>query len=183
MDNVQLVLLAQAGDRNAFELLLGTVYPSLLRYIAALVGNAEADDVVQDTAIQIHRKLRWLREPAYFRPWAYRIASRLAIAHLKKGKRWSSLEDHVELADTLTCAQDFEAKLLWDNQLQALASEVSPASRAVFLLHHQHGHSLEEISAVLEIPIGTVKSRLFYAIKTLRKKFPREDCYEHNPSR
>jgi RNA polymerase sigma-70 factor, ECF subfamily len=178
MDDVQFVLLAQAGDRNAFELLLSTIYPSLFRYIAALVGSTEADDIVQDTAIQIHRKLRWLREPAHFRPWAYRTASRLAIAHLKKRKRWDFLEDHVELADTLALPEDFEAKVLWTDQLQAMASEVSPASRAVFLLHYQHEHSLEEISAVLEIPIGTVKSRLFYAVKTLRKKFPREDSYE-----
>ncbi|MGA7752748.1 MAG: RNA polymerase sigma factor [Candidatus Sulfotelmatobacter sp.] len=183
MDEVQLVLLAQAGDRKAFELLLGAVYPSLSRYIVGLVGNTEADDVMQDTAIQIHRKLRWLREPAYFRPWAYRTASRFAIAHLKKGKRWESFEDHVELADALTFPEDFEAKFLWNDQLQAMASEVSPASRAVFLLHYQHGNSLEEISAILEIPIGTVKSRLFYAVRTLRKKFPREDSYEQDPIR
>lgn len=180
MDDVQLVLLAQAGDRDAFNLLLTKIYPFLFRYIAALVGNTEADDVVQDTAIQIHRKLRWLREPAYFRPWAYRTASRLAIAHLKRSKRWDSLEEHVDLADALTVAEDLEAQVLWNDQLQAFASEVSAASRAVFLLHYQHGHSLDEISAELEIPLGTVKSRLFYATKTLREKFPKEEFYEQD---
>lgn len=178
MDETQLVLLAQAGDRNAFNLLLTKFYPSLFRYITALVGNTEADDVVQDTAIQIHRKIQWLREPAYFRSWVYRIASRLAIAHLKRHKRWTSLEEHVDLTDTLTAPEDLEAQIVSNDQMQAFASELSLASRAVFLLHYQHGHTLDEISAVLEIPLGTVKSRLFYAAKTLRKKFPKEELYE-----
>ena len=177
MDDIQLVLLAQTGDRDAFNTLLAKVYPALLHYVAALAGNTEADDIVQETAIQIHRKLRWLREPAYFRPWAYRIASRLALAHLKKRRHWESLEDHAEVADTVTIPQDFEARFLWNDQVEALAEEVSPASRAVLLLHYQHQLTLEEISAVLEISIGTVKSRLFYAIKTLRNKLVKEERY------
>jgi RNA polymerase sigma-70 factor (ECF subfamily) len=174
MDEVQLVLLAQSGDRDAFNLLLRKVYPSLFRYVATLVGNTVADDIVQDTAIQIHKKLKWLREAAYFRPWAYRTASRLASAHLKRHKRWESLEDHADLENGITHSEDFEARFVWNDQIEALAEEVSPASRAVLLLYYQHEHTLEEISAVLEIPLGTVKSRLFYAVKTLRKRFEKE---------
>jgi len=178
MEDVQLVLLAQTGDREAFQQLLRRVYPALLRYVTGLVGNTAADDVVQDTAIQIHRNLRWLREPSYFRSWAYRIASRFAIAHLKRTKRWESLDDHVESIGENAVTADFEAKFLWSDQVQVLAEQLSPASRAVFLLHYQHGQTFEEISAVLEIPIGTVKSRLFYAVKKLRTWFAKEEQYE-----
>lgn len=181
MDEVQLVLLAQAGDREAFDHLLRGVYPSLFRYTAALVGHTDADDIVQDTAVQIHRKLRWLREPAYFRAWAFRIASRMAVARLKKHRRWESLEDHAELAHEITAAEDFEALLLWNDQIQMLADELSPASRAVLLLHYQQECSLDEIGAVLEIPLGTVKSRLFYAVKMLRKRFAKRKSMSENP--
>jgi RNA polymerase sigma-70 factor (ECF subfamily) len=181
MDEVQLVLLAQAGDREAFEQLLRGVYPALRRYVAALVGQTEADDVVQETAVQIHRKLGWLREPAYFRAWAFRSASRMAIGRLKRNRRWESLEDHREMAQEIPQSEDFEARLVWNNQIENLASELSAASRAVLLLHYQQEYRLEEIAAVLEIPVGTVKSRLFYAVKTLRKRYAKEEEDEREP--
>lgn len=177
MDDVQLVLLAQTGDRDAFHQLLRHMYPSLLRYATGLVGNTAAEDVVQDAAILIHKNLKWLREPAYFRPWAYRIASRLAIAHLRRTRRWEPLDEHAESAGENAFAGDFEAKFLWNEQIHVLAKQLSPASRAVFLLHYQHEHTLDEISAVLEIPIGTVKSRLFYAVKQLRARLAKEEQY------
>ena len=90
MNEVQLVLLAQTGDRLAFDDLLRRVYPALLRYAGGLVGATAADDIVQDAALQVHRKLGWLREPSCFRPWAFRTVSRLAFAYLKRNQRWSS---------------------------------------------------------------------------------------------
>ena len=58
MNEVQLVLLAQSGDRSAFDELLRNLYPSLLRYAGGLVGAAVADDIVQDAAMLVFRKLR-----------------------------------------------------------------------------------------------------------------------------
>jgi RNA polymerase sigma-70 factor (ECF subfamily) len=165
-DQTLLVLLAQSGDRSALEQLLRDAYAPLRRYIRGLVGDALADDVLQETSLQIFRKLRFLREPAVFRPWSYRIASRIAFSHLKHAHRWQPLEDAPP--EDLTT---FDATLGEppDEGFLTLLDNVSPASRAVLLLRYQHDLTVEESAAILEIPIGTAKSRLHYGINSLRK--------------
>jgi RNA polymerase sigma-70 factor (ECF subfamily) len=165
-DQTLLVLLAQAGDRASLEQLLRDIHAPLRRYISGLVGPDFADDVLQETALQIFRKLPFLREPAVFRPWAYRIASRIAFSQLKRARRWEPLDaaPSQELA-----ALNVNIPALPDEAFLTLLDLVSPSSRAVLLLRYQHDLSLEETAAVLEIPIGTAKSRLHYGVSTLRK--------------
>ena len=91
-DQTLLVLLAQTGDRDALEQLLRDSHAPLRRYITRLVGTDLADDILQETSLQIFRKLPFLREPAVFRPWTLRIASRIAFSHLKRARRWQPLE-------------------------------------------------------------------------------------------
>jgi RNA polymerase sigma-70 factor (ECF subfamily) len=170
-DQTLLVLLAQAGDRTALEQLLHDAYAPLRRYITRLVGGDLADDVLQETSLQIFRKLPFLREPAVFRPWTLRIASRIAFSHLKRARRWQPLDDApAEHLMTLHPSLDEPP----DEAFLTLLDRVSPASRAVLLLHYQHGLSLEESAAILEIPIGTAKSRLNYGVNTLRKHLTAE---------
>ena len=78
------MLMAQAGDRDALSELLESVYPSLLRFAASLAGPTSAEDIAQDTAVLVYRKLVYLQEPKFFRAWAFRIASRLAFARIGK---------------------------------------------------------------------------------------------------
>ena len=165
-DQTLLVLLAQTGDRASLEQLLRDIHAPLRRYISGLVGPDFADDVLQETALQIFRKLPFLREPAVFRPWAYRIASRIAFSPLKRARRWEPLDaaPPEELA-----ALNSNLDELPDEAFLTLLDLVSPSSRAVLLLRYQHDLSLEETAAVLEIPIGTAKSRLHYGVSTLRK--------------
>src|SRR5215468_11949689 len=92
-DQTLLVLLAQTGDRAALEQLLRNSHALLRRYITRLAGADLADDILQETSIQIFRKLRYLREPAVFHAWTLRIASRIAITHLKRAHRWQPLDD------------------------------------------------------------------------------------------
>ena len=91
-DQTLLVLLAQTGDRGALEQLLRETHAPLRRYITRLVGADLADDILQETSLQIFRKLPFLREPAVFRPWTLRIASRIAFSHLKRARRWEPLD-------------------------------------------------------------------------------------------
>jgi RNA polymerase sigma-70 factor (ECF subfamily) len=161
-----LVLLAQSGDRAALEQLLHETYAPLRRYTTGLVGATLADDILQETSLQIYRKLPFLREPAVFRAWTFRIASRIAFSHLKRASRWQPLDDVLpEQLTTLNLGLGEPP----DEAFLALVDRVSPASRAVLLLHYQHDLSLEESAAILEIPIGTAKSRLNYGVTTLRK--------------
>jgi RNA polymerase sigma-70 factor (ECF subfamily) len=170
-DQTLLVLLAQNGDRAALEQLLHDIYKPLRGYVTRLAGVTLADDVLQETSIQIFRKLRFLREPAVFRPWCFRIASRLAFSHLKNARRWQPLDD---VPPEQLTAQNPSPGALPDEAFLNLLDRVSPASRAVLLLHYQHGLSLEESAVILDIPIGTAKSRLHYGVATLRKYFTSE---------
>ena len=171
--DIQLVLRAQCGDLEALEQLLRKVQGSLLSYISRLVGRSDAEDVLQDVFLQICRKLIWLREPELFRPWIYRISSRAAFAFLKKKRRWSEkYADGVVMADLpAPIEEDLPEMAL---EIPELLDKISPASRAVLLLHYFHDLNLEEVAAILEISIGTVKSRLAYGLSSLRNMVKRE---------
>ena len=168
---IRWVLLAQAGDRDAFDRLLRVVQEPLYRYIVSLVGSrALAEDILQEVFILIYRKLRWLREPELFRPWAYRIATREAFKHLKRERRWSDANvDESALAELPAPPRDaFTEEFL--TALPRMVSRISPASRAVIVLHYLNEMPLGEVADVLGIALGTVKSRLAYGLDCLRKQ-------------
>ena len=164
------VLRAQSGDRQALDSLLRTVQQPLYRYLLRLLSDsALAEDVLQDVFLLIYRKLRWLQDPGLFRSWAYRIASREAFRSLKKERRWrQSLQEQDALQHLAApCAAEPGTELI--DQLPHLAQKVSPASRAVLILHYLHGMTLQEAADVLGVGLGTAKSRLAYGLKSLRK--------------
>ncbi|MCI0337529.1 MAG: sigma-70 family RNA polymerase sigma factor [Acidobacteria bacterium] len=168
---IRRVLRAQAGDRQALDELLQLVQEPLYRYIVSLVGtHALAEDILQEVFILIYRKLRWLREPELFRPWTYRIATREAFRHLKRERKWSdqTIDDSVLEEMPAPSREVFELELV--EQLPQLVERVSPASRAVIVLHYLHEMPLGEVADVLGVALGTVKSRLAYGLDCLRKQ-------------
>lgn len=165
-DEHLLVLLAQSGDVVAFEQLLKRIYPPTLSYVRELVGADSAEDVLQEMALQVYRQLTWLREPKAFRAWVYRIATRIAFRHLKRERRWRAAETEFGNNGTAVAQVD---DLEMERELMDLLPRVSPASRAALLLHYRQNLSLEETAAILDIPVGTAKSRVAYGIAQLRE--------------
>jgi len=164
-----LVLQAQSGDRDALEAVLRDVQVELLWYISGLIGFAGAEDVLQDTLLQICRNLKWLRDPELFGPWAYRIASRAAFAFIKREKlRWSSSSAEAVSSEELPAPTNTEISALFSD-IPVLLEHTSPASRAVLLLHYMQELSIEEVAAILDINLGTAKSRLAYGLAGIRK--------------
>lgn len=165
------MLYAQAGDHAALDALLERVQEPLYRYVYHLVGSQPlAEDVLQEVFILIYRKLKWLREPELFRPWAFRIATREAFKQLKREKRWrdATVEEDA-LAELAEPERNiFPVELL--GLLPQLITQLSPASRAVIVLHYQHDMPLPAIAEVLGLAVGTVKSRLAYGLNSLRKQ-------------
>jgi len=159
------VLRAQCGDREALELLLRSIHPSLQRYLRGLVGAFHSDDVLQDVLIVVARKLTWLQQPELLRPWAFRIASRAGVKHLKRERRW--LGDDAGLENVAAPEPPSSDELL--AELPTMDG-LSPASRAVLVLHFQEEMPLSDVAAVLEVPLGTVKSRLAYGLAAIRKQ-------------
>ncbi len=171
----QWVLRAQTGDKAALNSLLEVIQEPLYRYIFGIVGEDQlARDVLQDSFLQIFRKLYWLKEPKAFRSWAYRIASRRAFECLRQERRYSLTTDESVLAESTTMEtsrHDNTADIV--EQLPGLLQRVSPASRAVLSLHYLNGMTLRETADVLEISLGSVKSRLAYGLSRLREQIQR----------
>jgi RNA polymerase sigma-70 factor, ECF subfamily len=138
--------------------------------------RALAEDVLQDAFVLIYRKLRWLEEPEMLRPWAYRIASREAFKAMKRERRWAEQIRDDEVLDALaapvTEEGEFEPELI--ERLPQLVARLSPASRAVLVLHYMHEMSLTEVADVLGLASGTVKSRLAYGLAALRRSLAEE---------
>jgi RNA polymerase sigma-70 factor (ECF subfamily) len=165
------VLQAQSGSHEALNELFKSIQEPLFRYIVSLVRDQHlAEDILQEVFIRIYRKLRWLRDPEVFRAWAYQIASREAFRYLNRERRW---RDQVRDESVLTSIPadsgdgDFSRELI--ESLPELVGSLSPASRAVVVLFYLHEMSLVEAAAVLDIPVGTAKSRLAYALQSLRR--------------
>ena len=159
------VLRAQCGDREALELLLRQVQRSLQLYLCGLVGPTDADDVLQEVLVLVFRKLKWLERPELFRPWVFRIASRAAFRRSKAVRKRQ--EDDEAMLETLPAPESRPPEDLL-RQLES-SNAISPASRAVLLLHFREEMSLPEVAVVLGLPLGTVKSRLAYGLSSLRR--------------
>jgi RNA polymerase sigma-70 factor (ECF subfamily) len=160
-----LVLRAQSGDRDAFDALLREIAPPLLRYASRVTGDvALAEDVVQETLIAIVRKIAWLHDASLFRAWAYRIASREAFRLLRKNRRFTDPVEETSFTE--------EPSDPWQRErLLSSLEHLSPASRAVVTLHYLEEMPLTDVAAILELPLGTVKSRLSYGLMQLRKEY------------
>ncbi len=167
-----LVLRSQTGDKKAFDELLKSIQTSLFRYIYRLTSeHALAEDVLQEVFIIIYRKLRWLENPKLFRAWTYRIASRETFRRLKiERRRTQQIRDE----ETLERISSVEKEEIYEPELIAkipdLLAEISPAARAVIVLHYLEEMTLSETAEILDIPPGTAKSRLAYGLESLRKK-------------
>lgn len=168
-----LVLRAQAGDREALERLLVHAQDLLRPYLSAMIRDEDLRaDVLQETLLLVYRKLSSLREPRAFSGWVRRIASREIFRALRKVRREERL--HEELPPDLPADAGPPARELLE-RLPDLLEHASPASRAVLALHYLECLTLEEIAAVLDLPLGTAKSRLAYGLAALRNALAEEE--------
>jgi RNA polymerase sigma-70 factor (ECF subfamily) len=171
IDESWLVLRAQAGDREAMNQLLSRIAPPLTRFIGRIAGDSR-EDVCQDVLFTVARKLPWLDEPGAFRPWAYRIASRAALKFAAREKRVWPFEPAGDLVESVAAIEPPPAGIA--GQLPDLLSRVSPRSRVVLALHYIEELRLDDVAAVLDIPLGTVKSRLAFGLRQLRDDLRKE---------
>lgn len=166
-----LVLRAQAGDRPALDDLLALTQRLLSPYLNAVAGDAdEAADVMQEVLLTVYRKLHKLREPRAYLAWARRIASRTLVARLKALKQWET--SSAALDDTIAAEAGDDP--LPEALVPGILAQISPASREVLALRYLSGLTLREIAATLDLPLGTVKSRLGYGLQSLRRLLRRE---------
>jgi RNA polymerase sigma-70 factor, ECF subfamily len=167
------VLRAQCDDRESLECLLRCVQPRLLRFISGIVGPFHAEDVVQDVLVLVCRKIKDLHAPELFRPWVYRIASRQAFRKLNNERRWAdgalepSALDDIPAKNVLPSGELLLELLSMD--------QLSTGTRAVLALHFQEELTLTEVAAILELPLGTVKSHLAYGLSVIRRHINKKE--------
>jgi len=165
---------AESSIREEFETRLAECGPLAFRVAQGVLRNAaDAEDVAQEALLRAYRKFRELRDPARFKSWVVRIAFRLAVDRWRSKKRretretvWSQPVSGAVMpsAHEVAEANEFQARLA-----RAL-DELPEKLRLVVILSAIQGYTLEEVSTLLEIPLGTVKSRLFFARKQLAEK-------------
>jgi RNA polymerase sigma-70 factor (ECF subfamily) len=179
---VERVRQAQQGDVRAFEQLFQQYQKGIYNAIYQIVrSESDAADLTQDVFVRAYRALPRLQSPEAFTSWLYRIAINLSRNHLRDSarSRTESLEfsdgdeeggGQREIADTsMDPAAKAQTRDVQDRVRRAIAT-LSPDHRSVITFHHIEEMPVEEIARILDISVGTVKSRLSRARENLRRK-------------
>jgi RNA polymerase sigma factor (sigma-70 family) len=163
-----LVLRCRQGQKNAFEELIRMWEKRLFYYIRRLVDDEhDAWQILQETWVKVLRSIRKLREPRKLPAWLYSTARNTAITHLRhEYARQSLLENNENISNEM--GPDLMLKFDDAEQVHYGLGKLSLPHREVLTLFFLQDFSLEEVAAVLDRPIGTVKSRLYYAKRSLK---------------
>ena len=162
---------AQSGDRSALDRLLRDHQAALYRHVRTITGDADlAYDVLQSVLLIVARRLRSLRDPRWFRAWAYRIATREAVrAASRRNRDLRLFEEGAAIDEVAADVTAFADPLLVRACTDRLAA-LPPAAELTLRLHYLEEMTLIEIAEALEVPVGTVKSRLAFGLARLREQ-------------
>ncbi len=165
--DVELVVRAQHGDHDAFTEIASGLYNRLYRVALNLVSDAHlAEDATQHSIVEMWRNLPKLREPQKLESWAHRIVVNACRREGRKASRWMQAITRAPEEDPVA-AQGF-ATVAHRDQLERGFRRLPNEQREVVVLHHYAAMPLKEVAEVLEIPLGTVGSRLNRAMQALR---------------
>ena len=152
---------------DEFEQRLGDSSRLAFRVAYGVLRQREdAEDVAQEALVRAHRKLSSLRDREHFRAWLVRICWRMAIDHRRSGKR-RELREQAAVAETPASTEDLAAASEFRERLWRAIDALPEPLRIVAVLGGIEGYQMNELAALLELPEGTVKSRLHLARKRL----------------
>jgi RNA polymerase sigma-70 factor (ECF subfamily) len=162
-----LVLRCQARDDAAFEEIVARYTPRLRYYLRKMLGGAEAaEDALQEVWLDAFRGITRLIEPAAFSAWVYRLARDRAFRELRRRRSHLPLEDF-DLIDEASDAGEFSPEDA--GRIHGALDTLPPEHREVLVLRFIEGLTYDEIAGVVGCHIGTVRSRLHYAKRALRR--------------
>ena len=163
----KLILRFQEGDINAYNELVKRYKDRLLNFVLRYFNNVEqAEDVVQDTLIKLYTHASYYKKIAKFSTWIFTIAKNNALTELRKNKRKktdSLWTDDGQVIDINSKEESLDSKVQNEiaiDQLNKFLDEIPENFRMAVVLRDFQELSYEEISKILEIPIGTIKSRI-----------------------
>jgi RNA polymerase sigma-70 factor (ECF subfamily) len=183
----QLLVNYSAGDQRAFAELIRRYQQELFAFLARFVSDsAAADDLFQDTFIQVHRNAKSFDPGRRFRPWLFTIAANKARDHLRASGRHNTQSlDHaagrsgsndapafIDLMDSGMAPPPAELQQGEDVALvQRILAHMPGHYREVLVMSYFHEFSYKEMAEMLHIPLGTVKSRLHAALASFAKGY------------
>ena len=159
---------AQSGHASSLDALLRGLQEPLFQHIASLTADdAIAEDVLQSALWTIVRKIVQVRDPRLFRAWAYRIATRLALRAVSQEREWRQAVRGDAMAELPSESHHGHSAADAD-EVRHFLTMVSGASGVVLRMYYLDQLSYLEIAEALDLPLGTVKSRIAYALAKLR---------------
>jgi RNA polymerase sigma-70 factor (ECF subfamily) len=180
-EDIEMVNAVREGDTIAYRGLVEKYQDRVYHMVYGMVRNREdARDITQDAFVKAYDNLQRFRLESSFYTWIYRIAMNLSIDHLRRRKRKGTTEfdetianrdEHGgidEIHNQESPSKALERKRLYDRIMTAM-QDLPEDQRQVVLLRELEGLSYKEIAEVMEIPEGTVMSRLYYARRKLQK--------------
>jgi RNA polymerase sigma-70 factor (ECF subfamily) len=183
-DDAQLIDQALAGDKAAFGQLVRRYQGRLFNTLLHVVGRREeAEDVVQEAFVQAFVKLDTFKRKSAFYTWLYRIAFNVSISRRRRKKVEVSVDQHRErTGDEPTDGGDGPGeRLLREEQVEQVRTAMASLNdehRTILVLREMEGCCYETIADILELPVGTVRSRLHRARLQLREQL--EDMLQEN---
>lgn len=170
----ELVERARDGDEAAFaELVPGTATRLLGVAYRILRDSDLAEDATQQALLITWRKLPSLRDADRFEAWTYRLVVHASYAEAKRQRRWM---EPARLVSERRIAPDETGQVVDRDRLDRGFRRLSMNHRAVLVLHHYVGLPLTEIAELLQVPFGTVRSRLHYGIQAMRDSIEADDA-------
>lgn len=168
-----LILAAQRGDHEAFEVLAVAAGDRLYAIARLILRDVDrAQDAVQETLVRAWRELPGLRDPDRFGAWLHRLVVNACADQGRHQRRWSA---QVRVIGVEPATEDGARMLADRDQLERGFRRLKPDQRAVVVLHFYLGLPVPVVAETLGIPVGTVKSRLHYAIEALRAALEADD--------
>ena len=165
----QLMLLFQGGNENAYIELVNRYKDKLINFIFNYLGDIESsEDVVQETMIKLYQKKHYYKEIAKFSTWLYTIAKNLANTELRKRKqRKTTLLSQFSKDDKMydlpsndnEAGQEIQTEIV-SKIIREAVDQLSEKFKTVITLRDIQQLSYEDISEIIDVPIGTVKSRI-----------------------
>lgn len=170
---VRLVNQAQAGDPSALSAIVERYWKKIYAFCYCyLRSQAIAEEVTQETFLKVVEQIKTLKDPTSFVAWLYRIARNLCHDEWTHRKRNESLGEEVltVIPDCGESSEDFMDKKMERERVAQAISRLSEDHRDVLVLVHYERLSYEEAAEILDIEVGTLKSRLFRALQKLREQ-------------
>lgn len=163
--------LEEGALRREFEERVAECGTLAFRVARGVLRNThDAEDVAQEAMLQAYRRFANLRDRTRFRAWLVRIAFRMALDQARSARRREQRETLWAVAVPRPTAEDVAASGEFGRRLEQALETLPARLRLVLLLSAMDGHSLEEVAELLQLPVGTVKSRLHSARKQLAEK-------------